>query len=138
GRLVPEREREEPRQRPLRPFHQMQVGVAEARALDLDEDAARGGLRRLDLEDLRLCLPADESNCLHVVSPMPLLNLSHFGKNTPPDSSAARARRSSAEPAPRGRYPSAVAASSRAANLRTDSSRRVGMCSVGTPSAGAV
>jgi hypothetical protein len=42
----------------------MEVGVAEAGGLDLEDDAAGRRLRRLDVAQLRLCLPADELNRL--------------------------------------------------------------------------
>src|SRR5205085_653684 len=63
-RLVPEREGKVPRQRSLGPLLEMEVGVAEAGGLDLEDDTAGRRLRRLDVAQLRLYLPADELNRL--------------------------------------------------------------------------
>src|SRR5215217_4166753 len=65
GGLVPERERKLPRQHPLRPFEQVNVRVAEAGALDLDQNLPRTRRRFLDLAKLWLRLPANELDRLH-------------------------------------------------------------------------
>ena len=48
--LVPERERERVGERALRPLHDVQVAVAQACGIDLEQHFARAGLRGRDLD----------------------------------------------------------------------------------------
>src|SRR5262249_3318660 len=76
-RLVTEREGKLPRERSLRPVDHVEVRVAEAGRVDLDEYLVRAGLRDGDLAQLRLRLPADELYRLHA-SVLPCVVWSDF------------------------------------------------------------
>ena len=65
GVLVAEREGQVEGHRPLRPLHQVQVGVAGAGAGDLDQDLAGAGLGNRDLAHLRRRLPGGQLVGLH-------------------------------------------------------------------------
>ena len=63
--LVPERERQRPRERALGPLHHMQVRVAETGRGDLHEHLAGPRLGHVDVAELGLRLPPHELNRAH-------------------------------------------------------------------------